>query len=341
MRTHDWLNEDLFLKVIKYARRLKLLRCNSVDTEDIEQELFCELLKNMKSFDKTKGNISAFAEHILSKRYKNYLRDNFTLKRAGAMSLESIEYREEIGKIIADPMDNLEERIILQLDIARSISRLPIFHMQVCNLLKSHSVSEIAGLLKRPYASLHFEIKKMRRELKEILEGSQKKYGNGEYTYLKGNSMKNISILETLSAKEISALATADLMDLNDQITNLNNQVKEMKQKLDDGLNLRFSETAKDNLRSEGKDTGTARFMDGGFQIIAETPKKVTWDSEKMEAIAMHIPEEKRRDLIKITYAVDERKYLSLPPEWQVVFKEARTVTPGKTRYQITTGDQP
>lgn len=57
-----------------------------------------------------------------------------------------------------------------------------------------------------------------------------------------------------------------------------------------------------------------------------------------MESIIKQISEEKRRELVKITYAVDERKYSALSPEHQALFKDARTVTPGKTRFQITIG---
>jgi hypothetical protein len=65
------------------------------------------------------------------------------------------------------------------------------------------------------------------------------------------------------------------------------------------------------------------------------------WDTEKMEEVIKKISKERQEDLIKITYAVDERKYLSLPQEWQHVFKEARTVIQGKPRYQIQHDDVP
>jgi hypothetical protein len=151
--------------------------------------------------------------------------------------------------------------------------------------------------------------------------------------------MKNLSILETLSAKEISRLEIRDLMDLNEQMTKLASHTKELKEKLEDGLNLRFSESVKNNLRSESKDTGTIRFLDGAFQIVAEVPKKVTWDPEKMEELVKRIPEDRRKGIVKITYAIEERKYSSLPNEYQELFREARTITPGKTKFQIVLGD--
>jgi hypothetical protein len=95
----------------------------------------------------------------------------------------------------------------------------------------------------------------------------------------------------------------------------------------------------KSNLRSENKDTGTTRFFDSAFQIVAEVPKKVMWDAEKMEELIKRIPDERRKDIVKISYSIEERKYSALPLEYQELFREARTITPGKTKFQITFGD--
>lgn len=83
------------------------------------------------------------------------------------------------------------------------------------------------------------------------------------------------------------------------------------------------------------KNTSTTKFVDSGFQIVAEVPKKVTWNAEQMEQIVKNMPEDKRKAIVKISYAIDERKYANLPPEYQQMFIPARTVTPGKTRFQI------
>ena len=147
--------------------------------------------------------------------------------------------------------------------------------------------------------------------------------------------MKNLSTIETMNTKELSSLEVFDLADLSDQVAKLLSHAKELKAKLDDALNLRFSETVKENLRLEHKDTGTTKFVENGFQIIAEVPKKVTWDSQKIEEIIKTIPESHRRDYIKTTHSIDERIYSNFSYEYQQLFKPARTVTPGKTKFQI------
>ncbi len=146
---------------------------------------------------------------------------------------------------------------------------------------------------------------------------------------------KNLSVIETMNTKELSSLEVFDLADLCDQVAKLLSHAKELKAKLDDALNLRFSETVKKNLRLENKDTGTTKFTENGFQIVAEVPKKVTWDSQKIEEIIKTIPESHRRDYIKTTHSIDERIYSNFSYEYQQLFKPARTVTPGKTKFQI------
>lgn len=71
--------------------------------------------------------------------------------------------------------------------------------------------------------------------------------------------MKNISIIKTMNIKELSSLEVFDLADLSDQVAKLLSHAKELKEKLDDALNLRFSETVMENLRLENKDTGTTK----------------------------------------------------------------------------------
>ena len=147
--------------------------------------------------------------------------------------------------------------------------------------------------------------------------------------------MKNLSTIETSTTKELSELPVHDLADLNEQVVKLVSHAKELKEKLDDALNLRFAETIRNNLHSEHKYTGTTKFVDGGFQIVAEVPKKVTWDAEQMEKILKAIPEDKRKAIVKVTYTIEERKYSALPIEYQQMFIPARTVTPGKIRLKI------
>ncbi len=67
---------------------------------------------------------------------------------------------------------------------------------------------------------------------------------------------KNLSTIETLDVKELSRLQVCNLADLCEQVAKLLSHAKDLKEKLDDALDSRFSETIKENLRRENKDTG-------------------------------------------------------------------------------------
>lgn len=312
-----------------YARRLfqrGILR--SMDLEDIEQDFMFEVIKSMENYDSHLCSIYTFLEQVIKNRANKLLRSNSRLKRGnGAVTEEYID-----GTINSETEVDTD-KIIGLVVFDKCLLFLSPDQRTLCELIRRYTISEISKILGVNRSTLYSRFKVIVQVLKNICSQNPARLScilAKELIY-----MKNISVLETLTAKEISRLDTADLMHLNEQMTNLNTQVKEMKQKLEDGLNLRYSEVVRNSLRSEGKDTGTTRFFDGSHQIIAEISKKVTWDSEKMEEVIKKISKERREDLIKITYLVDERKYFALPHEWQKVFKEARTVTPGKTRFQI------
>jgi hypothetical protein len=293
-----------------------------MEVEDIEQELMCEVLACLQKFDEQRGAVEHFIRKILERRSLNLLRDHLRTK-CGPFAVFK-EYAEN---------DN-SWRIMINdagIELNWLMKSLPNEYKTLCQLLKSHSVAEVAKILGKSRMPLY-------RALKEIFffanynSDSQNLFLS---TINKGGvHMKNLSILETLSAKEIGALAVGDLMGLSDQVAKLVSYAKELKEKLDDGLNLKFSEAVKNNLRSENKDTGTTKFFDGAFQIIAEVPKKVTWDQEKMEELIKRVPDERRKSIVKISYAIDERKYSELPHEYQELFRGARTITPGKTKFQ-------
>jgi DNA-directed RNA polymerase specialized sigma24 family protein len=298
-----------------------------MEVEDIEQELMCEVLSCLQKFDEQRGAVEHFIRKILERRSLNLLRDHLRTK-CGPFAVFK-EYAEN---------DN-SRRIMINdagIELNWLIKSLPNEYKTLCLLLKNHSVAEAAKILGKSRMSLY-------RALKEISFWANYKL-NPRNLFLStinkgGVNMKNLSILETSSAKEISSLEVYDLMDLSDQVAKLTSHAKELKEKLEDGLNLRFAEAVKNNLRSENKDTGTTRFFDGAFQIVAEVPKKVIWDQEKMEELIKHVPDERRKAIVKITYAIEERKYAELPYEYQELFREARTITPGKTKFQISIGE--
>jgi DNA-directed RNA polymerase specialized sigma24 family protein len=328
---YDGFDERLIYIVRLHAKKLfqtKILP--AMDMDDIEQELLIHAINSFKNYNANLGSVHTFLETVIKKRASTLLSMNAGLKRGGKIVFE--EFMEDHHTSRGDTVDT--DRIINVASLDKTLFFLSPVQQTFCELLRSHSMQEISEILHVNRATLHARFKVILKRIKRSQNWTRPNnfFSNGGY-------MKNLAILETLSAKEIGALAVEDLMDLSDQMAKLCSHTRELKEKLDDGLNLKFSEAVKNNLRSENKDTGMTKFFDGAFQIVAEVPKKVTWDQEKMEELIKHVPEERRRDIVKITYAIEERKYSSLPHKYQELFREARTITPGKTKIQITLGD--
>jgi hypothetical protein len=297
-----------------------------MEIEDIEQELMYALLPCLNKIDESQGNIEHFIKKILARRAANLLESSSRIKRGSLIDFK--EYAENDNSNATEIHENF-------LNFERLLDHLPSRYKLLCRLLLNHSVAEVARIIGKSRASVYYYLKHI-----SYLTGHPTNSENQLLAmFFSGVNMKNLSVIETSSAKEISQLEVYDLMDLSDQVAKLTSHAKEMKEKLEDGLNLKFSEAVKNNLRSENKDTGTTRFFDGAFQIIAEVPKKVTWDQEKMEELIKRIPDERRKAMVKITYAIEERKYAELPHEYQELFREARMITPGKIRYQINLGE--
>lgn len=328
----EYMNEEIMQRIDIYARKLRRLKVlRFMDYEDIRQELLCELLSSMRNYDEIKGVFKHFANGVLRKGYLMMLEKHNRMKSGS--QFYQMEYADGEQYYIDDECS----KTLQQLDLERVLRWLPKRYRDVIALFQSHlSVSEITQITGRSRSSIYGDIDRSKQIIRSMFDE------NLVHGLLKfGGNMNQLSMLETLTAREVSLLETENLMQLNQQLAELSGKVKTMKEKLDDGMNLRFAEAVKNSLRSESKDTGTTRFFDGSHQIIAEVPKKVTWDAEKMERILKQVPEEKRQSIVKTSYSIDERKYAELSYEYQMLFKDARTVTPGKTRFQITTGDQP
>lgn len=266
-------------------------------------------------------------------RGKNLIRSYGCKKRN--LIVKPLEYCDEMYNEKTEEAFNSYQRAFeRRREISRFLSELPSKYRLLHKLYEHYrsvvKIAEITG----------FSILRINRDLHRIarlfyhFENSRNCFWLLIYQGEKRMS-KNLSALEMMSARDVSQFEVCDLADLSEQVAKLVSHAKELKERLDDALNLRFSETLQRKLQSENRDTGSAKFFEGGFQICAEVPKKVTWDSEKIDEVIKHISEEKRRAIIKTTHVIDERKYMQLSPEDQKLFADARTVTPGKTKFKI------
>ena len=102
-------------------------------------------------------------------------------------------------------------------------------------------------------------------------------------------------------------------------------------------LEVRYAARASECRGREGKDTGTIRFEDDGVTVIADLPKRISWDQGKLAQIAENIASagEDPAEFIDTKLSVSERKFDALPESWRKGFEPARTVRSGKPKFRL------
>ena len=320
MNDYEGIDERIVKNVKAYAKKLSIKNRN-MDLEDIEQELMLHVIKGIRNFNPNLGDYDHFLRKILSCSGKNILKRN-------SRQLHCYQSERDVA--------NTEIASADLIDLKKAIAEFPNRYKLICKLLTQYTVMEIAEMLHLSKASIYRDLQFVQTFFRTRNHSPKE----AEFLLRGRFVMKNLSVIETMDVKELSKLEVYDLADLNDQVAKLVSHTKELKEKLEDALNLRFSETVQNKLHDENKDTGTAKFYENGFQITAEVPKKVTWDSEKIGEIIKTISEEKRKAIIKTTHVIDERKYAQLSPEDKLLFADARTVTPGKTKFKISIAEE-
>ena len=83
--------------------------------------------------------------------------------------------------------------------------------------------------------------------------------------------------------------------------------------------------------------TGTHRRIDGDYEIRIEVPKNVAWDQAKLAAAIETILGwgENPADYVDTKLSVSETSYKAWPPAIRDLFTPARTVKPGKKKFEV------
>ncbi len=89
--------------------------------------------------------------------------------------------------------------------------------------------------------------------------------------------------------------------------------------------------------QAAAKDTGTIRFDDGDFTVVADLPKRVDWDQDRLAAMVERIRAagDDPAQYVDIAFKVLERKYAAWPDAIRARFEPARTVRPGTLKVEI------
>lgn len=143
--------------------------------------------------------------------------------------------------------------------------------------------------------------------------------------------------LPSLSAAEIAALPVELLAILQREIDERLKRDKAAKARFDAGLAVRYATRATEERQAAGKDTGTVRFDDGDFTVVADLPKRVDWDKAQLGDVVERIRAsgDDPAQYVDITIKVPERKYSAWPDGIRASFEPARTVRVGALKVTL------
>ncbi len=147
--------------------------------------------------------------------------------------------------------------------------------------------------------------------------------------------------LENLTDKtpsDIAAFNVEELALLIEELDEEKSRLKELDDNLSLALDLKYAGIAQGARQREGKDTGTARFADGAFTVVANLPKRVKWDQTRLSLAVHTIVHDWREDAseyVQTEYKISEAAYNAWPKAVRNLFTSARSVETGKSSYRF------
>lgn len=143
--------------------------------------------------------------------------------------------------------------------------------------------------------------------------------------------------LRRMAVGDIAALPAEQLALLQDEADEALRRAKTACDWLAGAVALKYADRAHAARLAAGKDTGTVRFDDGAVTVIAELPKRVDWDQEKLGALVERIRAEgdDPAEYVDVAIKVPERKFAAWPSHIRAAFEDARTVRTGKPSFRL------
>ena len=144
--------------------------------------------------------------------------------------------------------------------------------------------------------------------------------------------------LPHLTPQQIASLPAAELARLQVEADGALRHAKSIVASIEDALDHRYGQRARQARAAQAKDTGTVRFEDNGFNVVADLPKRVKWDQRRLGELVELIRSgwgENPADYVKMKFEDSERAYEAWPPMLKELFTPARTVETGKPSYEL------
>lgn len=140
-----------------------------------------------------------------------------------------------------------------------------------------------------------------------------------------------------MPAGELAQMPVEQLAELQGELAHASKQLKAATARFNAALEVRYGTLVADERRARGKDTGTVRLQDGDFTIVADLPKRVEWDQDRLGDMIDRIRAagDDPAQYVDIAFKVPERKYAAWPDAIRRGFEPARTVKTGTLKVEI------
>ncbi len=146
--------------------------------------------------------------------------------------------------------------------------------------------------------------------------------------------------IRDLEVGRVADLTAPELACIADDLAEQKASLGLIEDKLRAALDLKYGARAAQRRAEEAKDTGTVRFEDNGFVVVADLPKRVKWDQAKLRLAAEIIRTswgDDPAEYIKTKLEVSEAAFANWPRPVRELFTPARTVETGRPSYRIET----
>jgi RNA polymerase sigma factor (sigma-70 family) len=159
------LDKSVIKQVRFHAYKLKK-RLPNWQIEDLEQELMLEAWTAMKLFDPSIGNFQTFIRCVLEKRTRNLIKKEGNVKNG----------RDFVFVQLSDDFDYCTEQGTVQETkyfLDQLISKLPRKYRTLCEMLRYHSIVDIAKILGVSQNTIYRRLAILRRYVRmiELKEG--------------------------------------------------------------------------------------------------------------------------------------------------------------------------
>jgi hypothetical protein len=140
-----------------------------------------------------------------------------------------------------------------------------------------------------------------------------------------------------MPAGELAQMPVEVLASLQAELGHASKQLRAATARFNTALEARYATRAAEARRACGKDTGTVRLADGAYTVVADLPKRVDWDQEKLAQMARNIADGNQdpSEFIDTKLTVSERKYGALPEAWRKGLEPARMVKVGTLKVTL------